>query len=171
VVILVCNSNAGIRLNSYALDDKVGNVDPMEWYEPKDGWFKEQYRGKDCLVVGGTRGIGRGVALVLAQLGCNVALVGRGAANGAAVVRGMREVAAADLDQKFTAYSADLSTVTGTKAFAKEFMSTNSNIGGEVAACCYYTRTHSLLTAHRFSHHDGGRVARRAESSDGGRAG
>src|SRR5262245_13358874 len=36
-----------------------------------------QLNGKTVLITGGSRGIGRGIALALAQAGCNVALTAR----------------------------------------------------------------------------------------------
>lgn len=82
----------------------------------------ESVAGKHALVVGGTRGIGRGIALALAQGGCSVVVVGRHQT--AAIVTDM-EQAFVDSKQKnssttgsgttptFTAQAADLFTVAG----------------------------------------------------------
>ena len=43
--------------------------------------------GKQAVVVGGTSGIGQGLALRLAQAGCSVTIVGRSAKRGAEIVQ------------------------------------------------------------------------------------
>ena len=45
--------------------------------------------GKHAVVVGGTSGIGHGIALRLAQAGCSVTIVGRSASRGVAIVERM----------------------------------------------------------------------------------
>jgi len=45
--------------------------------------------GKHAVVVGGTSGIGHGIALRLAQAGCSVTIVGRSASRGVAIVESM----------------------------------------------------------------------------------
>eukprot|EP01063_Lacrimia_lanifica_P017571 TRINITY_DN24621_c0_g1_i1.p1 TRINITY_DN24621_c0_g1~~TRINITY_DN24621_c0_g1_i1.p1 ORF type:complete len:344 (+),score=89.66 TRINITY_DN24621_c0_g1_i1:52-1083(+) len=99
------------RLGSYALDPDVGNVEHAAASE-----LQRSYAQKHVLVVGGTRGIGRGVAAALAAYGASVSVVGRSASGGQAVVAAM-EQAAPDASQRFKAYSADLSTVKGCMAF------------------------------------------------------
>ena len=48
--------------------------------------FAQALTGRIALVTGGTRGIGRGIAVALASAGAKVIITGRGAAHGAAVV-------------------------------------------------------------------------------------
>ena len=50
--------------------------------------------GKQAVVVGGTAGIGRGVAVRLARAGCAVTIVGRSESRGANVVAEMAAAAA-----------------------------------------------------------------------------
>lgn len=45
--------------------------------------------GKHAVVVGGTSGIGHGIALRLAKAGCSVTIVGRSASRGVAIVESM----------------------------------------------------------------------------------
>jgi len=54
-------------------DTEIGSLQP--W--PSDAELSSKLKGKNVLLVGGTRGIGLGIALVLARVGANVTLVGR----------------------------------------------------------------------------------------------
>jgi NAD(P)-dependent dehydrogenase (short-subunit alcohol dehydrogenase family) len=54
--------------------------------------------GKQAVVVGGTAGIGRGVAVRLARAGCAVTIVGRSESRGARVIAEMEAAAAAAAD-------------------------------------------------------------------------
>jgi len=69
------------------------------------------FKGKRVLVVGGTRGIGRGIALVAAAAGAHVDVVGR--RGGDEVVSSMR---ARGESGEYGHFSADLSTVEGCEA-------------------------------------------------------
>lgn len=89
-------------------DPVVGNVSKATRAE-----LLEHFRGASVLAVGATRGIGRGVAVVLARSGASVSVVGRSRAGGGAVVEAMRVVAPFPTEQQFQAYSADLFTVSG----------------------------------------------------------
>lgn len=97
------------RLASYPLDPEVGLVS-----RPTAAELSQRLAGKSALVVGGTRGIGRGIALSLARAGCaKVRVAGRSEANGAAAVASMGKVAPVPEAQEFKSYSFDLSTVKG----------------------------------------------------------
>lgn len=50
----------------------------------------ETYKNKNCLVVGATRGIGRSIAILLAQLGANVTISGRSNEAASAVIERLR---------------------------------------------------------------------------------
>ena len=106
--------NAIFRAASFPLDPAAssGAVEPTT-----DAELAERVRGKSALVVGGTKGIGRGIALQLARAGAHVLVVSR--SSGESVVERMRAVApnptaaAAAASQRLLAVSADLSTAAG----------------------------------------------------------
>jgi len=75
-----------------------------------------RFQGKAALVVGGTKGIGRGIAVALAKAGAHVTIVGR--SGGATVVEKMKAVAIQN--QTFEALSHDLSTAAGCRRLIKE---------------------------------------------------
>ena len=108
-----------LRLSSCPLDDVVGLVPTLP-----AGGASRLLRGKRALVVGGTRGIGRGIALTLAAHGAGVSIVGR--SDGGAVLRSLAQRAPAPQQAGglaapvFRAHRADLSTVAGCLAAASE---------------------------------------------------
>ena len=66
-------------------DLQVGTLKRLSWRQ-----LQQAYRGKRALVVGGTRGVGRGVALTLASAGAHVVAVSRSQKSGEAIVRALR---------------------------------------------------------------------------------
>ena len=97
-----------------AKDTTVGTVQPVG-----QDVLETRFHGKSALVVGATRGIGRGIAIELAKVGANVQVVGRSEKGGAAVVESMTTVALSKT-QVFRAHSHDLSTVKGCQGLARE---------------------------------------------------
>ena len=89
-------------------------------------------RGRRALVVGGTRGIGRGIALALAANAASVTIVGRGP--GDAVVRAMaaraEATAATSNPPAFRSHAFDLSTVGGCSALVANLARTEGDDGG-----------------------------------------
>jgi NAD(P)-dependent dehydrogenase (short-subunit alcohol dehydrogenase family) len=117
----------GFRLASCPLDVDTGDAPPL----PSDpAALGTLLRGRRTLVVGGTRGIGRGIALTLARAGASVHIVGRG--DGQAVVRTMGELHAAAAKQQqlppplpvFRSHAFDLSTAASCMSLAKELAGT-----------------------------------------------
>lgn len=97
-----------IRAGSTPKDPSVGDVIPVT---------DLQLQGKRALVVGGTRGVGRGIAITLARAGSSVTVVGRDTHKIISEIS--QAVSASSSDQQFLAYSADLSTVAGSQQFVK----------------------------------------------------
>lgn len=83
------------------------------------GALREQWAGKRALVVGGTRGIGRGISLNLARCGASVVIVGRSKDMGEAVVEEMNSLSSGE--QAFRFQQADLFTVRGLEAFLDSY--------------------------------------------------
>lgn len=109
------------RLASCPLDEVVGVVPPTALGSATGGL---RLQGRRALVVGGTRGIGRGIALTLASHAASVTIVGR--SPGEAVVRAMAKRAeavsaeATSSAPTFHSHAFDLSTVGGCAALVAE---------------------------------------------------
>jgi len=72
------------------------------------------------LVVGGTSGIGGGIALALAQSGSSVTVVGSSEAKGRTMIERMSASAVFPSEQQFQAHAADLLTVKGCVGLAEK---------------------------------------------------
>ncbi len=83
-------------------DPVVGDVQPVH-----EEVLRTRFRGKTALVVGATRGIGRGTALALASAGASVSIVGRSRRNGDKAVAEMAAIAPFKPEQELKAYSKD----------------------------------------------------------------
>eukprot|EP00937_MAST-01D_sp_MAST-1D-sp2_P005296 g5296.t1 len=102
-----------IQLASYPIDARIGSIQAAS-----DGELRARVRGRSALVVGGTKGIGRGIALELTRAGAHVIVVGR--SPGEAVVRDMRRLASGTGGgQQLSAVRADLSTAEGCDALVE----------------------------------------------------
>lgn len=77
--------------------------------------------GKRAIVVGGTSGIGQGIALRLAKAKASVTILGRSRERGEAVVREMRAEAGDDAAAQFAFVECDAQMLGNVKAFADEF--------------------------------------------------
>ncbi|CAE8622561.1 unnamed protein product [Polarella glacialis] len=106
--------NGLFELLGGAMDTTVGAIQPVG-----QDVLTTRFRGKSALVVGATRGIGRGIAIQLAKAGADVQVVGRSDKGGAAVVELMTKLALST-NQVFRAHSHDLSTVKGCQGLTLE---------------------------------------------------
>ena len=89
------------------------------------------FKGQRYLVVGGTKGIGRGIALKLAQAGASVDVVGR--SGGDSVVNEMMKTAVKlKSDADFNFHAADLSTTSACASFVLELQKSQHTYAGLV---------------------------------------
>ena len=107
--------NAIIRISSTPKDPNVGDITPIS------NAAHLHLQGRRALVVGGTRGVGRGIALTLSKGGASVTVVGRDTHK---IVHEIQAIAPVGSDQVFTSYSADLSTVTGSRQLVETLVET-----------------------------------------------
>jgi NAD(P)-dependent dehydrogenase (short-subunit alcohol dehydrogenase family) len=87
--------------------------------------LKDNMNGKICLVTGGTNGIGKATAQVLAQMGGTVVIVGRNAAKTAQLVE---EIRASSGNKNVDSLLADLSSQQAVRRLANEFKSKYSHL-------------------------------------------
>jgi NAD(P)-dependent dehydrogenase (short-subunit alcohol dehydrogenase family) len=79
------------------------------------------YAGRHAVVVGGTSGIGEGIALRLAEANFSVTIVGRNAERGRAIVDAMRAKSGAASGAQHAFMAADAQYVASAKPFAAEY--------------------------------------------------
>lgn len=91
-------------LNTGPLDESIGFVPLLSTEE-----LASHVKGKRALLIGGTRGVGYGTALALAQAGAHVTVVGRSANSGSKAVSAIQ--AAVSSDAKVDFISGDIGTV------------------------------------------------------------
>lgn len=76
--------------------------------------------GSNVVVLGGTQGIGAGIAIRFAELGSSVLVIGRNETAGNTVVNTMRGASADSSEAKFTFVRGDLGTVDGIRGAADD---------------------------------------------------
>jgi len=88
--------------------------------------------GRRAIVVGGTSGIGHGIALSLAKAGCSVTIAGRSEARGSSVVRELETVAAASAAQRgrpsFTFEALDCFSLPACRDFASRHAASRGSL-------------------------------------------
>jgi len=82
-------------------------------------------QGRICLITGGTNGIGKSIALALAEMGATVVIVGRDAQKTSQVVE---EIRLASGNNKVDSFLADLSSQADVRRLADEFKSRYSQL-------------------------------------------
>lgn len=76
---------------------------------------------KNVVITGGTRGIGKGIALLFAKHGANIAIVGTNVEVGNAVVEELKKILNKG-DQKIAFYQVDISKKAAVDTFSEQFL-------------------------------------------------
>jgi len=90
---------------------------------------KFNFNGKSVLCVGGTKGIGAGIATRFAQLGANVSIAGRSAETATQMLEQLAKNAKNIEEQKFKYFKVDCSSASSLSAFIAE-VKTHYAVGG-----------------------------------------
>ena len=75
-----------ISLKASKYDKQLGRIQPKSPSE-----LHSIYKDKNVLIIGGTRGVGRGIALTVAKAGADVTVVGRSEKSGKAILQLMKQ--------------------------------------------------------------------------------
>ena len=105
--------------------------------------------GKRAVVVGGTSGIGHGIALRLAEAGCSVTIVGRSQDRGDAIVQEMKASAPADSVAAFDFSQCDCFSLAAVKSCSEKLLS-EGPLSGD-AALDYLVESQGMATLQGFT--------------------
>eukprot|EP01129_Flabellula_baltica_P002540 TRINITY_DN12351_c0_g1_i1.p1 TRINITY_DN12351_c0_g1~~TRINITY_DN12351_c0_g1_i1.p1 ORF type:complete len:335 (-),score=74.66 TRINITY_DN12351_c0_g1_i1:31-1035(-) len=124
-------------LSSTEVDESIGTLPRLA---PKDLVF---YQGKHVMVVGGTRGVGFGAALAIAQAGGKLTIVGRSYKSGEIAVQKITDqVPGAQVKY----ISADFATVKGVLTFVHHLEEDNAVFDAMIVSVAVFPDWDDLLT-------------------------
>jgi NAD(P)-dependent dehydrogenase (short-subunit alcohol dehydrogenase family) len=95
-----------LRKNLAPTDDSIGAISVLDITE-----LSKAYNGKRALLIGGTRGVGYGTALAIAQAGADITLVGRSPKSGEAALDKIRAKAKIQNEQRLEFVQGDLGSL------------------------------------------------------------
>lgn len=109
-----------LKMSLAPLDETVGSIATLDEEE-----LAVHFANKKVLLIGGTRGVGLGTAIVMARSGAKVTIVGRNERSGLASIERIR----ADLDNKDNVQfvQGDIGSVCDTKALVERLVKNVSN--------------------------------------------
>ena len=107
------------QIQNSRYDEEVGKISVVQSFDS----LANTYKKKKVLIIGGTRGIGRGVAIAVAKAGADVTVVGRSERSGKAIVELLKIKVSAEesdvikvADQRINYIQGDIGTVKSAKA-------------------------------------------------------
>jgi len=103
------------------------DVGPFSVLSLKESYGKTKLTGKTAIVVGGTSGIGRGIAMRLAQADVSVIIVGRNEDSGQEAVQEMQTLAKSK-DSHFSFVKCDVQELRNVKDFVAKFNEGHSTL-------------------------------------------
>jgi len=130
-----------VRDSQHAPEDpSIGTVDILSTKQ-----LTHYFNGKNVLVVGGSRGVGYGIAWNLVESGANVWLAGRSQSSGDKAINLLKEKRVSE-KQVLKFIQADLSTVRGSFAFIDKLNHENIKFNDIVVTIAVFPDWNDLLT-------------------------